>query len=201
MEQPVYKNTLQDKQILELLATTPKEGFRLLFDTYYMRLCLYAVQLTDSFEMAEDVVQDFFADLWEKKYYKGIRQNLGQYLYWSVRNASLASLQKNRMVSMEEIANIEFLPPEELTDEEEIEERKTQLLREVQKLSRQEQEAIKAVIMESKRYKEAAEELHISINTLKTYLSRGLKHLRKEYKLTSFGIILSLITAICQQIF
>ena len=201
MEQPVYKNTLQDKQILELLATTPKEGFRLLFDTYYMRLCLYAVQLTDSFEMAEDVVQDFFSDLWEKKYYKGIRQNLGQYLYWSVRNASLASLQKNRMVSMEEIANIEFLPPEELTDEEEIEERKTQLLREVQKLSRQEQEAIKAVIMESKRYKEAAEELHISINTLKTYLSRGLKHLRKEYKLTSFGIILSLITAICQQIF
>lgn len=201
MEQPVYKNTLQDKQILELLATTPKEGFRLLFDTYYMRLCLYAVQLTDSFEMAEDVVQDFFADLWEKKYYKGIRQNLGQYLYWSVRNASLASLQKNRMVSMEEIANIEFLPPEELTDEEEIEERKTQLLREVQKLSRQEQEAIKAVIMESKRYKEAAEELHISINTLKTYLSRGLKHLRKEYKLTSFGIILSLITAIYQQIF
>lgn len=201
MEQPVYKNTLQDKQILELLATTPKEGFRLLFDTYYMRLCLYAVQLTDSFEMAEDVVQDFFADLWEKKYYKGIRQNLGQYLYWSVRNASLASLQKNRMVSMEEIANIEFLPPEELTDEEEIEERKTQLLREVQKLSRQEQEAIKAVIMESKRYKEAAEELHISINTLKTYLSRGLKHLRKEYKLTSFGIILSLITAIFQQIF
>ncbi len=201
MEQPVYKNTLRDKQILELLTTTPKEGFRLLFDTYYMRLCLYAVQLTDSFEMAEDVVQDFFADLWEKKYYKGIRQNLGQYLYWSVRNASLASLQKNRMVSMEEIANIEFLPPEELTDEEEIEERKTQLLREVQKLSRQEQEAIKAVIMESKRYKEAAEELHISINTLKTYLSRGLKHLRKEYKLTSFGIILSLITAICQQIF
>lgn len=59
MEQPTNKNTLQDKDILDLLDTAPKEGFRLLFDTYYMRLCLYAVQLTDSFELAEDTVQDF----------------------------------------------------------------------------------------------------------------------------------------------
>ncbi len=198
MEQPTNKNTLQDKDILDLLDTAPKEGFRLLFDTYYMRLCLYAVQLTDSFELAEDTVQDFFADLWEKKYYKGIRQNLRQYLYFSVRNSALSALQKNRMVSMEEIANCEFFPPEDLIEEEEMEERRKRLAREMQKLSHQEQEAIKIVIMENKRYKEAAEELHISINTLKTYLSRGLKHLRREYKLTCFLILLSLSATICQ---
>ena len=197
MEEPTNKNTLQDKEILELLDTVPKEGFRLLFDTYYMRLCLYAVKLTDSFELAEDTVQDFFTDLWEKQYYKGIRQNLRQYLYLSVRNSALSALQKNRMVSMEEIANCEFFPPEDLA-EEEMEERRKRLVREMQKLSHQEQEAIKTVIMESKRYKEAAEELHISINTLKTYLSRGLKHLRREYKLTSLFIFLSLSAAVCR---
>ena len=49
-------NSEKDKYILELFQTSPKEAFRLLFDAYHMKLCIYAVQLTDSFEMAEDIV-------------------------------------------------------------------------------------------------------------------------------------------------
>ena len=48
-------NSEKDKYILELFQTSPKEAFRLLFDAYHMKLCIYAVQLTDSFEMAEDL--------------------------------------------------------------------------------------------------------------------------------------------------
>ena len=69
----IYKFTPQlftlTQYILELFQTSPKEAFRLLFDAYHMKLCIYAVQLTDSFEMAEDIVQDFFIYFWEKKYY------------------------------------------------------------------------------------------------------------------------------------
>lgn len=67
-------NSEKDKYILELFRTSPKEAFRLLFDAYHMKLCIYAVQLTDSFEMAEDIVQDFFIYFWEKKYYLKINQ-------------------------------------------------------------------------------------------------------------------------------
>ena len=42
-------NSEKDKYILELFQTSPKEAFRLLFDAYHMKLCIYAVQLTDSF--------------------------------------------------------------------------------------------------------------------------------------------------------
>ena len=77
-------NSEKDKYILELFRTSPKEAFRLLFDAYHMKLCIYAVQLTDSFEMAEDIVQDFFIYFWEKKYYLKINQNLRYYLYLSL---------------------------------------------------------------------------------------------------------------------
>ena len=96
-------NSEKDKYILELFRTSPKEAFRLLFDAYHMKLCIYAVQLTDSFEMAEDIVQDFFIYFWEKKYYLKINQNLRYYLYLSVRNAAINALQKNNMLSMEEL--------------------------------------------------------------------------------------------------
>ena len=39
-------NSEKDKYILELFQTSPKEAFRLLFDAYHMKLCIYAVQLT-----------------------------------------------------------------------------------------------------------------------------------------------------------
>ena len=163
-------NSEKDKYILELFQTSPKEAFRLLFDAYHMKLCIYAVQLTDSFEMAEDIVQDFFIYFWEKKYYLKINQNLRYYLYLSVRNAAINALQKNNMLSI---------------DEEEQEERNKLLLEKLQKLPHQELQVVRAVIMENKKYKEAAEELHISVNTLKTHLTRALKQLRKEYNLHS----------------
>ena len=34
-------NGERDKYILELFRTSPKEAFRLLFDTYHMKLCIY----------------------------------------------------------------------------------------------------------------------------------------------------------------
>ena len=131
-------NSEKDKYILELFRTSPKEAFRLLFDAYHMKLCIYAVQLTDSFEMAEDIVQDFFIYFWEKKYYLKINQNLRYYLYLSVRNAAINTLQKNNMLSMEELSGLDMSIPEESIDEEEQEERNKLLLEKLQKLPRQE---------------------------------------------------------------
>ena len=65
------------------------------------------MQLTDSFEMAEDIVQDFFIYFWEKKYYLKINQNLRYYLYLSVRHAAINTLQKNNMLSMEELSGLD----------------------------------------------------------------------------------------------
>lgn len=68
--------------------------------------------------MAEDIVQDFFIYFWEKKYYLKINQNLRYYLYLSVRNAAINALQKNNMLSMEELSGIDMGIPEESIDEE-----------------------------------------------------------------------------------
>ena len=50
-EAPDFEMTLTDGQKVKL------SSFRLLFDAYHMKLCIYAVQLTDSFEFT---VEPFF---------------------------------------------------------------------------------------------------------------------------------------------
>ena len=51
----------KDKHLLTLFRIAPERAFREMFDVYYMQLCVYVVQLTDSFDMAEDVVQELSA--------------------------------------------------------------------------------------------------------------------------------------------
>ena len=48
----------EDAQILELFSINEEIAFHRLFNRYYMSLCIYSVQLTDSFEQSEDLVQD-----------------------------------------------------------------------------------------------------------------------------------------------
>jgi len=176
--------TEKDKEILELLKKAPEQGFRMLFDVYHMSLCVYAVQLTDSFELAEDIVQDFFVSLWEKKYYLQIDSNLCSYLYSSVHHAALAVLRKKNLISMEELSGIPVEIPQEVElEREELERRERELMRKLEQLPRQELAAVKAVILENKKCAEAASELGMSVNTLKTHLARALKKLRKKYNL------------------
>lgn len=170
----------KDKLILKLFYTDPKAAFKLMFDTYYVPLCLYALQLTDSYTAAEDMVQDLFIYFWEKKTYKNIAVSLRSYLFYSIRNKALLFLRKNNLISMEELFDSKIDIADSLQNEEELREQEKLAVEALEKLPKQQLAVVKAVILENKKYKDASEELKISINTLKTHLSRALKRLRKN---------------------
>lgn len=181
----------KDRRIQQLLLSEPKKGFRLLFDEYHMPLCIYVVQLTDSFQLAEDIVQDFFVAFWEKKYYLTITSNFRNYLFTAVHHAAIAVLKKKNLVSLEELTGVQVeFPDDTKWEKEELERRQQELMRRMEKLPRQELAAIRSVILENKKCVEAALELGVSVNTLKTHLSRGLRKLREEQLLMDLLIFL-----------
>lgn len=167
-----------DEQILTDLMAGKEAAFKELFDRYYMPLCLYSVQITDSFDFAEDIVQEFFISFWEKKIYKQVRENLRHYLFYCIRNASLAALKKTKTVLLEEVEEEAYSLPDELTDESELTKQQAVLLDNIKQLPEQCAYIFVEIVIHGKKYKEVAEELHISVNTVKTQLSRALKRLR-----------------------
>ena len=64
--------TLIDKQLLMQFQENPEKAFKAMFDTYNKQLSVYAMQLTDSFELAEEAVQRMFIYFWEKKCWKNV---------------------------------------------------------------------------------------------------------------------------------
>lgn len=174
------------KDILDALKRGNENAIKTLFEAFYRPLCVYSVQITDSIESTEDIVQDVFLRFWEKKIYLSIQENLRAYLFNAVRNASIDYLRQKRPYVMEDIEEFSYLTMEEDIDEEELLREKEKLHLLLQQLPPQEYRVLMSIIVENKKYKEVAEELRISVNTVKTHLSRALKFLRTQQMLRTF---------------
>ena len=70
--------------------------FEVEFKRLYRPLCLYALQYTQQTDEAEDIVQQAFADVWEKLHAGELIANLKAYLYQAVKNRSIHFAARKR---------------------------------------------------------------------------------------------------------
>ena len=175
---------LSDKQILECLQQSDEQVFELFFKTYYERLCNYANTILDDMDEAEEMVQNAFLTIWEKRAAIEVHTSLKSYLYRAVYNSSL-NLVKHRKVQRKHEAfyrgtvtaeyenTTEQLMGNELHGlaQKAIEELPPQC-RMVFKLSR----------FENLSYAEIAAQMNISAKTVENHIIRALKVLRIKLK-------------------
>lgn len=170
----------RDKDLLIRLKEGDEDALKEIFDIYYESLCVYSVQITEQESESEDIVQDLFIRIWVKKLYRNIT-NLHTYLFLAVRNESIKYAKQNN--SYEDIKDLEELAYDSWDDnfaEEAIAEKRNKLNDTLQKLSPKEYQVLTEIIVNDKHYQEVADEMHISINTVKTHLKRAMKTLRND---------------------
>ena len=171
----------QDVLILEKLKVGDSSAYKELFDLYYMPLSIYSLKYCDSFEVAEDIVQDLFIKFWDEKLYMKLEESISPYLFKSVKNNSLQAVKKQNKYFFEEIEDqVNVLLEDEYLDLEFLEQEKQKLYNEIEALPLKSREVFKAIVLENQKYKEVALELGISVNTVKTHYSRALKQLRNS---------------------
>ena len=180
-------------KILALLKQGNKYGLELLFRRFYRPLTVFAMKFVTHREEAEDIVQDVFIQLWESSRFDSVKKYLRSYLYQSVRNRCLNVLESKGEILMKPIDVVLEWPSSELFDETDYDRYIDSIYREIDKLPERTREIFKAVVLDGKRYKEVAEEFGVSVNTVKTVLSRSLATLRSILDDKTYFILLSLI--------
>lgn len=160
------------------------DAFGLLFKKHYKSLCISALLLVKDEKIAEDVVQDVFLKIWSKKDELKQISNISSYLYISVKNACLDHLRK--------IKHTDDINEIEISDEAldpfhsvRIKELSKHLQEATDSLPTQCKVIFEMVYIDGKKYQEVADELGVSINTIKTQLKRALEKMRaimKKYK-------------------
>lgn len=171
----------QDLLILEKLKAGDSSAYKELFDLYYMPLSVYSLKYCDSFELAEDIVQEIFIKFWDEKLFMKLDQAIGPYLFKSVKNNTLQAAKNKNKYLFEEIEDqVNVLMDEDNLDLEFLEQEKRKLYKEIEALPLKSKEVFNAIVFNNLKYKEVALELGVSVNTVKTHYSRALKQLRNS---------------------
>ncbi|HEY0611469.1 MAG TPA: sigma factor [Chitinophaga sp.] len=64
-----------DVMLLAQLRAGDPEAFEILFNRYFKLLWMEAYARLDDADEAEDIVQEFFMEFWERQLYLGIQQS------------------------------------------------------------------------------------------------------------------------------
>jgi len=151
--------------------------FKSVFESHYPRLVQRAYVILKDQDAAEDVVQDVFVALWNKREDLKITSSLAAYLNRAVINKSLNYLEKNRkQLPVPELPEIRNYSTEEALAFKELNQ---QLLQALHQLSPQRQIIFSLSLFEGMTNQEIAEEMGLAKKTIDNQLGTALQQIRK----------------------
>lgn len=172
-----------EKELFIRIADGDEAAFREVFHHYNRRIYPFVVKMIKREHLAEEIVQDVFTKIWIKRKLLPQISSPPSYIFTMATNRTLDELKKisndSRLIkevmqAMERIGRNEI---EEWLDGKESE----HLINEaISTLPPQRQKIYRLNRMEGKSYKEIAEELNISVSTVKNQLTEAVHNI-KEY--------------------
>lgn len=155
--------------------------FERTFKTHFKALHAYACTILRSEAMAEEMVQNVFYKLWEKREQVNIKESLSAYLYRAVYHECLNYLKhskvKNAYQSHATYHSHEAQNANERTSLKELEERLAIALK---SLPEQCRTIFQMSRFEELKYREIADELGLSVKTVENQMGKALRILREQ---------------------
>ena len=168
--------------LFERVALGDHSAFEQLFKRNYRALCSYSNRLVMHHQLAEEIVDDVFSNLWKNRNRIRITTSFQAYLVTCVRNRSLDCLRQLKQEKRRSLLeHDESLPCRQSIACETmmLEELRHRIHAAVRILPEQCRIIFQMSREEDLRYQDIARKLNISVKTVDTQIGRALKHLRK----------------------
>jgi len=162
---------------------TELEEFKALYNTYAPQLIYYAAKYVDPVT-TEDLVQDVFFKIWQKKIFHYIKEGISHYLYRSVQHTCLDYLKHKEITGNYRETILTQLKIEEIRFNDDpsflfAEDRRlSAIYHEIEKLPERCREIFTMSYLEERKTTEIASLLDISKRTVEAQLYKALKQLR-----------------------
>ncbi len=169
---------------MDLIKAGNLRAFEGFFRTYYQPLCYYALKYVSSADTAEEIVQDLFYTIWEKRGELSVTTSLKSYMYTATHNRCMKYLDHRKIEQKFEKYYREQVtehaePASDLAGINEIQRIINKTLDSLpDKCSR----IFRLNRFEGLRYSDIADKLSISIKTVEANMGKALKLLRENLK-------------------
>jgi len=150
-----------------------------LFKDYYIQLVLYVFRIVKTRSVAEDIVQDVFLKVLEQRRVKDIDIH---YLYVSVRHLAFNYLRDAKHL-VNEVADNDLSDTEvDIEGELLYVQHLKQIYAAIEKLPPACRQVFKEVYWGRRKYIDVADELNVSVNTIRSHMYMALATLKKLLK-------------------
>jgi len=173
---------LSEQEIIGAIREGNERIFEETFRKYYQSLCNYANSILKEMEEAEEVVQNLFLSIWEKRNDLEINISLKSYLYRAVHNHCLNRIKhlKVREEYQQYAVNFYDASYESVSQTVMKNELETKIEEAIRKLPEQCRLIFRMSRFEELKYHEIAEQLELSPKTVENQIGKALKILRVE---------------------
>lgn len=171
--------SLTDEALIQMLQSNHEWALKVVFNRYHIPLYQLAVGVLRDEDLAKDVVQDVFIDLWNRRHTSNILM-LGNYLSTAVKFQSLKQLRNGRMQDhhLRAVQNIQFVnQTEESINFKELDSTLKTVLEQLPPRCKQVFELSR---FENLSHKEIAGKLGITAKTVEVQIHKALVVLRKS---------------------
>lgn len=166
--------------------------FEIMFRQHYRFLCLVAFRIVRDQDAAEDIVQDFFLNLWQRRTEITTINSFQGYATRAVKNGSISFLRKQQTLSDEQLSAIPddanpledkeiFVSGESIT---------SKVMEVIELLPAERKKIFLSHVIDRLSYAQIAERNNISLNTVKTQMKRAYAFVRERVADDALGIIL-----------
>jgi len=172
-----------EKELLLRVARGDHEAFSELFMGYHQPLGDFLYRLTGSMELAEDIVQDAFIQVWMKREQLPSIKHFPDFLFIISRNKMVNALKKKANERVRHLAwtrqfEKEDFQPEDDTENGEL--YKNLLADAVAKLPPQQQKVYRMSRHQRMTYEQIAQQLGISSSTVKSHIQAAMQSIRRQ---------------------
>lgn len=185
MNKPPELDEQMQKHLQQQIALGDQRAFRQLFDHYADKLSRFALAIVKNKEAATEVVDEIFVKIWKQKANVTSIEHLTTYLYTATKNASLNYLSRKANEQITEpfdFINIE-LQQEQYPDQQMITAEILKKINEaVNELPPRCKMVFKLVREDGLKYKEVADILNITVNTVDAQMVNAVKKISEKVR-------------------
>lgn len=171
---------MTEEQLLTRLRAGDRQAFELIYREYAPRLHAYCLNITKSAEDAQDLVQEAFAVLWEKR--DTVRTGIASFLFAIVKH-QLISIFRRRLHEPQYEDYIAYVNDIRLSTFREpmlYDEYRRTIADILHVLPEQQRSVFVLHRLQGLSHKQIAEQLHLSEQTTRNLLSLSLKEIRQQ---------------------